>query len=181
MFLPTNISKKNQKGHGFTLVELLVVIGILGILAAGLLAAIDPLEQLKKGRDQNKRNIAVEYHNALTRYYATYGYFPWNPTGNGAALATTTLSAAQNSQTAILVTTGELKASFNDAAGDALLGQLSVTGLTSVAGGDVFVCFNPESKAVSLDPTTLFTSIAGATAATCPSTTDTAACFFCAR
>ncbi len=58
---------------GFTLIELLVVIGILGILAVGLLAAIDPFEQLKKGRDTNLRNVTVEYVNACTRYYATHG------------------------------------------------------------------------------------------------------------
>jgi len=37
-----------RQNIGFTLMELLIVIGVLGILAAGLLAAIDPFEQLKK-------------------------------------------------------------------------------------------------------------------------------------
>jgi len=66
---------------GFTLIELLVVIGVLGILATGLLAAVDPFEQLKKARDANYRNAAIETLNAFTRYYATHGYFPWNSTG----------------------------------------------------------------------------------------------------
>jgi len=35
-----------ETNKGFTLMELLIVIGVLGILAAGLLAAIDPFEQL---------------------------------------------------------------------------------------------------------------------------------------
>src|SRR3990167_3167776 len=79
---------------GFTLIELLVVIGILGILAAALIATIDPFEQLKKGRDTTTRNTALEYLNALTRYYATHGAFPWDvgvagcaaPTANPAPL-----------------------------------------------------------------------------------------------
>ena len=39
-----------KRNFGFTLMELLIVIGVLGILAAGLLAAIDPFEQLKGPR-----------------------------------------------------------------------------------------------------------------------------------
>lgn len=163
---------------GFTLVELLVVIGILGILAAGLLAAIDPLEQLKKGRDQNKRNIAVEYHNALTRYYSTYGEMPWGT----AAQAPQTLSAVQGTITATLMNTGELKATFNQAAGSNLA-QVTVMGQAVAAGGDAFVCFDPESKSVSLDPTTIFSSTANppATAASCQPPASTSGCYFCAR
>ncbi|MFH0773343.1 MAG: prepilin-type N-terminal cleavage/methylation domain-containing protein, partial [bacterium] len=35
--------------RGFTLIELLIVIALLGALAVALLAALDPLEQIKKG------------------------------------------------------------------------------------------------------------------------------------
>ncbi len=66
-----------MKNKGFTLMELLIVIGVLGILAAGLLAAIDPFEQLKKARDTNNRSAAVEFLGASQRYYTTHGYLPW--------------------------------------------------------------------------------------------------------
>lgn len=57
--------------------ELLIVIGVLGILAAGLLAAIDPFEQLKKARDTNNRSAAIEMLSSSQRYYANHGYLPW--------------------------------------------------------------------------------------------------------
>ncbi len=66
-----------MKNKGFTLMELLIVIGVLGILAAGLLAAIDPFEQLKKARDTNNRNAAIEFLGASQRFYTTHGYLPW--------------------------------------------------------------------------------------------------------
>jgi len=69
---------RHNQPQGFTLIELLIVIGVLGILAAGLLAAVDPFEQLKKGRDSNTRNQVVELHNGFIRYYATHGDLPWN-------------------------------------------------------------------------------------------------------
>lgn len=63
--------------------ELLIVIGVLGILAAGLLAAIDPFEQLKKARDTNNRSAALELVSSSQRYYATHGYLPWYKGGAG--------------------------------------------------------------------------------------------------
>ena len=47
---------KRQKS-GFTLVELLIVIALLGALAIGLIGALDPFEQLKKGTDTGTRDL----------------------------------------------------------------------------------------------------------------------------
>jgi len=53
---------------GFTLIELLIVIALLGALAVALLAALDPLEQIKKGNDTGVRNTVAEIHGAMVRY-----------------------------------------------------------------------------------------------------------------
>lgn len=164
---------------GFTLIELLVVIGILGILAAGLLAAIDPLEQLRKGQDTAKQKIAVEYNGALTRYYATYSQMPWGTGTPPNALALNVAPATGGGgYTESLITRGELKSTFEQAVGTTNLGQLYLTGL---ATGDVFVCFDPVSKSMSLSPTTLYTTSSGGTTATCPTTNPSTVCYFCAR
>ncbi|MBU4016638.1 prepilin-type N-terminal cleavage/methylation domain-containing protein, partial [Patescibacteria group bacterium] len=39
---------------GFTLIELLIVIAVLGILATGVLIALDPIEQINRGRDSGR-------------------------------------------------------------------------------------------------------------------------------
>jgi prepilin-type N-terminal cleavage/methylation domain-containing protein len=49
-------SKPSDSTSGFTLIELLIVIAILGILAAGLLVAIDPAEKIKQANDTKVMN-----------------------------------------------------------------------------------------------------------------------------
>lgn len=162
---------------GFTLIELLVVIGILGILAIGLLAAIDPFEQLKKGRDTNLRNVCVEYVNAVTRYYATHGELPWG----SAALASGTLFShwgAASDYTQMLIDEGELKAEFKEGLGDANAGLIYLTGYADPDPLQAVLCFDPDSKSLSADSTTAYDS-AGAAAAACPDIS--AACYWCAR
>ena len=78
----------NQKG--FTLIELLVVIAILGILAAGILVAIDPLDKINAANDTQVQNDVSGSGRASEAYAIAHGgYYP-------AALSD-------------LLTTGELK------------------------------------------------------------------------
>lgn len=66
-----------RRSAGFTMIELLVVIAILGILAVAVLSAINPVEQINRGRDTGSRSDAEQLINAIDRYYAFQGYAPW--------------------------------------------------------------------------------------------------------
>ncbi|MDP3988392.1 MAG: type II secretion system protein [Candidatus Levybacteria bacterium] len=151
-------SIKNVKG--FTLIELLVVIGILGILAAALIATIDPFEQLKKGRDTTTRNTAIEYLNALTRYYATHGKFPWEVAevmGAGCASPSTAVTLGAVSLagcTAALESEGELKTGFATAISQS--GAAASIKIYSTGGSAVALCFSPTAKSMKADGATIY-------------------------
>lgn len=61
---------------GFTLIEFLVVIVIIGLLVASLVATMDPLGQLDKGRDSKKKQDLAEVRRALEAYYQDNGQYP---------------------------------------------------------------------------------------------------------
>jgi prepilin-type N-terminal cleavage/methylation domain-containing protein len=75
---------KNSKG--FTLIELLVVIAVLGVLATVLIVAINPFQQLAKGRDAGRETVVSQLgQSAVT--YAT-GHNGTYPTANNAWIQT---------------------------------------------------------------------------------------------
>jgi len=76
-----NLSKLRSQA-GFTMIELLIVIAILGILAVAVLSAINPVEQINRGRDTGSRSDAEQLLSAIDRYNAFQGYYPWQ---NGAS------------------------------------------------------------------------------------------------
>lgn len=71
-----------RKQLGFTMIELLIVIAILGILAVAVLSAINPIEQINRGRDTGSRSDAEQLISAIDRFYAMTGYYPWNEAVN---------------------------------------------------------------------------------------------------
>jgi prepilin-type N-terminal cleavage/methylation domain-containing protein len=140
----------NKKG--FTLIELLIVIALLGILALALIAAIDPFEQLKKGRDTGTRNSTEELYNSLLRYYAIRGKFPWTSSAVSSSQASDITNFIQQ-----VIDAGELKQAFLDDTDK--LGRIFVTSthediLDNM--DDLTVCFTPESKAFRIDENTKF-------------------------
>lgn len=66
-----------KKSKGFTLIELLIVIAILGILAVAVLSAINPVEQINRGRDTGTQSDAEQLLSAISRFNASQGFFPW--------------------------------------------------------------------------------------------------------
>jgi prepilin-type N-terminal cleavage/methylation domain-containing protein len=62
---------------GFTLVELLIVIALIGVLAVAVLAAINPLEQLNRARDTGMESDASQLLASIDRFYAAHEEFPW--------------------------------------------------------------------------------------------------------
>ncbi len=151
---------RHNQPQGFTLIELLIVIGVLGILAAGLLAAVDPFEQLKKGRDSNTRNQVVELHNGFIRYYATHGDLPWNDTASGCTADFTggavTLSALDAGDCITpLINDGELKPDFMSAIGTSMADNIYVNSPSAVS---LSICFEPTSESVYADNGTRWSS-----------------------
>lgn len=59
--------------QGFTLLELLVVVGVLGILAVVTFTVINPAERLAQGRDARRRQDVAQIATALESYFTTRG------------------------------------------------------------------------------------------------------------
>jgi prepilin-type N-terminal cleavage/methylation domain-containing protein len=59
---------------GFTLVEMLIVIALIGILAAALVEKMDA--SLAQTRDARRKSELIKLQNALTTYYARNGHYP---------------------------------------------------------------------------------------------------------
>lgn len=89
--------KRKNLALGFTLVELLIVIALIGILSVAVLATIDPIEQANKAKDSAVQNDAAEVLNAYERYYAGQTSYPWVNIGAAATAYTVDSAVYLNS------------------------------------------------------------------------------------
>jgi len=145
-----------SRRRGFTLIELLIVIALLGALAVGLLAALDPFEQLKKGTDTGTRSTVSEVHGAVIRYYAIKGWMPWctatDSCDPGIRTAVNLSTSPMDTALSRIADSGELKSNFTELA-SSNLGKIFVH---SSDDQSVSVCFQPQSKSFRCDPNTRY-------------------------
>ncbi len=169
---------------GFTLIELLIVIALLGALAVGLLAALDPFEQLKKGTDTGVRNTVSEIHGSTIRYYAIKNQMPWcdpsdtvtcTPVDVPSEDFTGEVASGLTNVIQNIVDTGELKSNFSELAG-AQLQKIYISG--SNTNATVTVCFKPTAKSFINDPNTKYDDTGVEDAVNCPGGPD---CYWCVQ
>ncbi len=146
---------------GFTMIELLIVIAVLGILAVAVLAAINPIEQINRGRDTGSRSDAEQLISASDRYYAGKGYYPW--ADGASSLNTSTFGANPDDLTIlddadILIGGDDLPILQNlSSGGSAEVKESFITRITDpgynhlgiynngVTSSSTYVCFTPKS------------------------------------
>ncbi|MBI2613170.1 MAG: type II secretion system protein [Candidatus Levybacteria bacterium] len=72
-----NLFRKATDFKGFTLIELLIVIAILGVLAAGILVAIDPIDKINQANDAKVQNDVSGAGRASEAYATVHnGFYP---------------------------------------------------------------------------------------------------------
>ncbi|MFZ2199910.1 MAG: type II secretion system protein [Microgenomates group bacterium] len=171
---------------GFTMIELLIVIAVLGILAVAVLSAINPIEQINRGKDTGSRSDAEQTLSAIDRFYASQGYYPWQ-TGAGDSLhepiAWQLLTDAADTTTPTPVTvlaklstggTSELKTSFVNRISPTTYNPLYIYN-GGAQGNSTYVCFTPNSGSFQTEAVTrcgtagagLPADLAGAAASVC--------------
>ncbi|MBA3724499.1 MAG: type II secretion system protein [Candidatus Levybacteria bacterium] len=74
-YLSTLISQFSSQ-KGFTLVEMLIVIGLVGVVAATLLVGINPIDQIRKSSDAERKSDLAQLQRALELYYQDNGKYP---------------------------------------------------------------------------------------------------------
>lgn len=90
-FQMRRLTFRQNAGHlpAFTLIELLLVIGIIAVLAAIVIIAINPQRMLIKTQDIKRTNNAKQIQNALNQYFidkGTYDQAQQIPVGSGSKL-----------------------------------------------------------------------------------------------
>lgn len=107
--------------RGFTLVELLIVIAVLGVLAVVVLVAIDPLEQFARARDGGRKSSISQLGRSVQAYYTSQNANFKALEDAGAAWMTT------------LQTAGEIKS------------------IPSNANGPTFICGGASQNSICFD------------------------------
>lgn len=78
--LPISYILHLKSRRGFTLIEMVISIGVLAILSILVLAMLNPLQQFEKARDAQRKSDVSEIQKALEQFYQDNGKYPTNDT-----------------------------------------------------------------------------------------------------
>lgn len=154
--------KRITANKGFTLVELLIVIALLGVIATIVIAAINPIEQANRATDSGNKADASNLVSALQRYYTGHNDYPWTIVDSTNYPSADTAFPFTNAQDALigicsatgcatggeLIEANELQSAFlsrkfvtaNGSAGSIFVGK------GAGASSSVFACWVPKSN-----------------------------------
>lgn len=68
--------KKQHAQRGFSLIELLVAIAVIGIIAGVILVVINPAQKIAQARDATRKSDMAQIRTALETYFASHGEYP---------------------------------------------------------------------------------------------------------
>ena len=168
---------------GFTLIELLIVIALLGALAVGLLATVDPFEQLKKGTDTSRRNTTTEIYNSAVRFYAVKSSFPWTTDVLAMSAGDSAMTSAPSGYINQIISAGELKPEFIELAGAGNLAKMFLTSTADSNGvrQNISTCFLPESKSFANEANAKFGKDGSVSSGCLATAAGGTACYWCIK
>ena len=136
---------KRTMQKGFTLIELMIVVAIIGILAAIALPAYQ--DYTKRTHVSEGLTLAGGAKASVTEYFSSQGKFPSNNSSAGLAAAT---DIKGNAVTSVEVASGKITITYNDKVTNGAKLELSpTTGAGGVQwsckGGTVIAKYRPSN------------------------------------
>jgi prepilin-type N-terminal cleavage/methylation domain-containing protein len=155
-------TKKIKKLRAFTLVEVLIVIGILAILLSITLIAINPSEQINESKDVATQAVAQDFVYATKYYSISENTLPWEKdTSCRQELANNEILSDMPSCLNDLTSGGQLQTSV-------LSSDEAKSIYVTECNDAIAVCYNPKSQKFNQNNTVSYTKN-GAPEPTCPS------------
>ncbi len=143
---------KDVKQQGFTLIELMIVVAIIGILSAVAIPAYQ--DYTKRAHVSEGLNLASGVKAAISEYYATEGKWPANNDAAGLAASLT-----GNAVTSVVVANNVITITYNQKVSNGATLQLTASATSGAitwacGGGTIDKKYLPANCRTAATPTT---------------------------